>query len=106
MVNKMKNIHVLEQKVLDMLPIKQADMWKNLGINNQDGSALTRIMLDENLIKRTKLNRTFLLERKFKCDNKRKNPLLLSEKGNFSPCVGCKRSCEPPKCDLLAEWLT
>lgn len=101
----MKNIHSLEQKVLEMLPTKQVDVWKSLGINRRDGSALIRIMLNDNLIKRTKLKKTFLLERKNISGNKGGHSRLLSETGNFSPCTGCRRSCEPPTCDLLTGWL-
>lgn len=104
-VNQMKNIHSLEQKVLKMLPVKQTDVWKNLGINRRDCSALIGMMINDNLIKRSKLNKTFLLERKNVGSNKGEHYKLLSEEGSFSPCTGCRRSCEPPTCDLLIKWL-
>ena len=58
-----KDIPILKQKVLDMLPITQSDVCKNLDIDHRDGSKLVSIMIGESLIKRTKSDRTFLLER-------------------------------------------
>ena len=60
---KTKDLPDLKQKVLDMLPITQSEMWKKLGIPNRDGSSLVNIMLKENLITRKKQDKSFLLER-------------------------------------------
>ncbi|MDF2957482.1 MAG: hypothetical protein OD814_001104 [Candidatus Alkanophagales archaeon MCA70_species_1] len=29
----------------------------------------------------------------------------LMAKGVVAPCIGCTRSCEPEKCELLGEWI-
>jgi len=60
---KTKDVPVLKQKVLDMLPITQANMWKKLGIDSSEGSSLANIMLKENLITRKRQDGSFLLER-------------------------------------------
>lgn len=59
---KVKDIPILKKKVLDILPITQAEVWKKLGIDSSEGSELIRTMLAENLIKRTKEGGTYLIE--------------------------------------------
>lgn len=29
----------------------------------------------------------------------------LMVKGVVAPCIGCTRSCEPERCELLNEWI-
>ena len=60
---KKEDLPVLKQKVLDMLPVYQADMWKTLGIDSKEGSSLVSIMLNERLIMRTRHDGHFLLEK-------------------------------------------
>lgn len=105
---KTKDIPSLKQKVLNMVPITQAEVWKTLGIGHRDGSTLVNIMLCENLITKRKLNNTFLLERRNgerRKDDRPKYSSLLSARGSFSPCCGCNIECEPYQCDLLVEWV-
>lgn len=105
---KTKDIPSLEKQVLGMLPITQAEVWKCLGIGNRDGSSLVNLMLGENLIKKTRFKKTFILERKNGDTENNKYSrysCLLSYDGNFSPCCGCVRECNPRKCNSLTEWL-
>lgn len=107
---KAKDIIVLKEKVLDMLPITQAEMWKNLGIGRRDGARLVGIMVHENIIKRTKSVSTFLLERlngEKRYDKKKKSKYspLLSKSGTFSPCCGCGEECNSQTCELLIKWV-
>lgn len=109
---KTKDVPVFKQKVLDMLPITQAEIWKTLRIGQRDASDLISIMIDENLIKKRRLNRTFMLERmngsgKKKMGNKKKIgfAVLLSNDDQFSPCCNCRLDCEPSTCILLDKWL-
>jgi len=105
---KVKDIPVLKQKVLDMLPVMQSDMWKNLGISHRDGSALVSIMIEEHLVKKTRRDGTFLLERingDGNIQKKKDFSVLLSKSGKFAPCIGCILECVPSKCTLLYIWL-
>ena len=102
---KTKEIPSLEQQVLGMLPITQAEVWKCLGIGHRDGSSLVSIMIGENLIKKKRFKGTFILERKDGDNKKPEHSPLLSNEGKFSPCCGCERICEPDKCELLVEWV-
>jgi hypothetical protein len=102
---KAKDIPSFEQQVLGMLPITQAEAWKCLGIGHRDGSALVSIMLGENLIKKTRFKKTFIIEIKNEESKKPESSPLLSNEGKFSPCCGCGRECELNKCELLTEWL-
>lgn len=108
---KTKDVPIFKQKIMDMLPITQAEVWKTLGINSRDGSALIEIMLKEDLIKKTRVKKTFLVEAKNGRRSKEKLKsestfyTLLSNKGEFSPCCGCTIECHPPKCVLLDRWL-
>lgn len=105
---KVKDIPVLKQRVLDMLPITQAEVWKNLGINHRDGSELISIMLKEHIITKTRKENTYLIERANGHERKKKKnfSILLSEKGKFAPCCGCELVCDPNMCKLLEEWLS
>lgn len=110
---KTKDIPMLKQQVLDMLPITQSDVWKKLGIGHRDGSKLISIMTGECLIKKTRQNSTFLLEHinedgrgKKKVSKKSRHSPLLSKNGTFSPCCGCGKECDPAKCLSLAKWIT
>ena len=105
---KVKEIPVLKQRVLDILPITQAEMWKVLGINHRDGSQLVGIMVKENLIKKTKADKTYLLESINGHENIKKkkadfNALLSKDK--FSPCCGCELECDPGECRKLTDWI-
>lgn len=100
---KAQEIPDLKEKVLGLLPITQADMWKNLGINRRDASKLVSIMINEGLIERTRINGTYLLEEKKK--RKKGFAVLLSESGKFSPCCGCELDCEAEICTKLRQWL-
>jgi DNA-binding Lrp family transcriptional regulator len=63
---KIKDIPGFKALVMSMLPVTQAEIWKELGISSKDGSELIGYLLNEKIIKRTtiKINgkRTFLLE--------------------------------------------
>lgn len=108
---KTKDVPAFKQKIMDMLPITQAEVWKTLGINCRDGSELIEIMLKEDLIKKTRLKKTFLIEAKngHRTKEKLKSEsefyILLSNTGEFSPCCGCVVECNPPRCILLDRWL-
>lgn len=102
--------HIMIQKVLDMLPAIQADVWKNLGIDRRSCSRLITKMAKEGLIERTKSDHTFLIERLDKKEDTTKKEKsiyihLLSGDGTFSPCCGCERECNPEICTLLTKWL-
>ena len=103
---------VIKQKVLDMLPAIQSDIWKNLEIDRRSGSRMIGKMVKEGLVKRTKSDNTFLIEKldgdgkdKEVKDEKSKYSFLLSNSGKFSPCCNCERECNPTICTLLTEWL-
>lgn len=102
---KIKDIPVLKQRVLDAIPITQAEVAKILGIDRRDTSRLIAVMLKEHAIKRTKTDSTFLLEKKSDVSEKKKDfgALLSGEK--FSPCCGCGLECDPRHCQRLSEWL-
>lgn len=104
---KVKDIPALKQRVLDMLPVTQADMWKTLGISHRDGSQLIGIMVKENLVKKTKVDKTYLLESMNGNKEKEKKvdfSVLLS-KDKFSPCCGCEIECDPTHCQKLMDWI-
>jgi DNA-binding Lrp family transcriptional regulator len=103
---KVKDIPIFKQKVLDAMPITQAEVSKILRIDHRDTSRLIKAMLEEHIIKRTKANNTFLLE-KNGSDVKAKKvcfDVLLSG-GKFSPCCNCELECDPGDCRKLTEWL-
>jgi hypothetical protein len=104
---KAKDIPVFRQKVLDALPITQADISKMLGIDHRDASKLIGIMLKEHVINRTKVDRTFLINKNgegLKTEKKKDFGALLSN-GKFSPCSGCESNCDPENCEKLATWI-
>ncbi len=103
---KIKDIPRLEEQVMSMLPVTQTEIWKTLGIGHRDGAELIGIMVKENLIKRTKIERTFLLERRNGNGHSKKTDYsaLLSE-GKFSPCSGCEKDCVPAYCEQLTGWV-
>lgn len=102
---KVKDIPIFKQKVLDAIPITQAEITKMLGIDRRDTSRLIVAMLKEHIIKRTKADSTFLLEKNGSnvCDKKDFRSLLSGDK--FSPCCGCELECDPRHCHKLTEWL-
>lgn len=105
---KTKDIPIFKQKVLDMLPVTQAEVWKKLKIDSRSGSELINMMLKESLIERTRHDKTFMIERKNGSGPKKTKKdcsALLSKNGKFSPCCGCIIDCDPVKCVLLSEWL-
>lgn len=107
---KVKDIPILRQRVLDMLPVTQSEVWKKLGINSRDGSEIISIMLGENLIRRTKQDKTFFIERLNGDGNgnlkKKKDFSALLSNGKFSPCCGCcQTKCDATACELLTKWL-
>lgn len=101
---KIKDIPGLREEVLKMLPITQTEMWKTLGIGHRDGAELIGIMVKENLIKRTKIKNTFLLESANGKKPKISFSILLSA-SRFSPCYGCEKECMPASCMQLTEWV-
>ncbi len=60
---KTKDLPIFKQKILDMLPVKQVDMWRKLEIDSREGSYIVDIMLKENLLTRRRLDKSFLLEK-------------------------------------------
>ncbi len=102
---KIKDIPIFKQKVLDVIPITQAEVTKMLGIDSRDTSRLIAAMLKEHIIKRTKSDNTFLLLKNGSDVQKEKDfgALLSGEK--FSPCCGCELECDPGNCEKLNEWL-
>lgn len=105
---KVKDIAIFKQKVLDAIPITQAEVGKMLGIDHRDTSKLIGIMLKEHIIKKSKSDRTFLIEKNGNGmdgldKNKDFGTLLSGEK--FSPCCGCELECDPARCKKLEEWL-
>lgn len=103
---KVKNIPIFRQKVLDAVPITQAEVSKMLGIDHRDTSKLIKAMLEDHIIRRTKADRTFLLEKNGSDIPEKKrdfNVLLSGDK--FSPCCGCGLECDPRHCLKLAEWV-
>lgn len=107
---KVKDIPVFRQKVLDALPITQAEVSKILGIGSRDVSRLIIPMMKEHLIKRTKVDNTFLLEKNGSeadenvVKKKRGFEVLLAD-GKFSPCCNCDLECDPIHCQKLTEWI-
>lgn len=103
---KVKDIPILKQKVLDAIPITQAEVAKMLGIDRRDTSRLIVAMLKEHIIKRTKADNTFLLEKNGSsvCEKKKSFEALLSGE-KFSPCCGCELECDPGQCQKLTEWI-
>lgn len=103
---KVKDIPIFKQRVLDTVPITQADVSKILGIDHRDTSKLIKKMLEEHIIKRTKINNTFLLEKNGSEVKENKicfDALLSGEK--FSPCCGCELECDSRYCPKLTEWV-
>lgn len=104
--NKNVKMTNTKQKILDMLPITQPDMWKKLGINRRSGSRLVNAMLEEGLIKRTKVDNIFLLEKAGEVSHKKEKDFsALLSNNRFSPCCGCMIECDPRTCNMLTEWL-
>lgn len=105
---KKVNTTNIKQKILDILPITQPEMWKKLGLNRRKGSRLVNTMLKEGLIKRIKVDNVFLLENAKEVSREKKKKdfsALLSNQGKFSPCSGCNIECDPRICSMLDEWL-
>jgi len=104
---KVKDIPILKQKVLDAIPITQAEVAKMLGIDRRDASRLIVTMLKEHIIKRTKTDNTFLLEKNGSnvCEKKEKGFEALLSGDKFSPCCGCESECDPGQCQKLTEWV-
>lgn len=103
---KLKDVPFFKQKVLDSLPIIQAEVAKMLDIDPRDVSQLVGIMVKENLIKKTKAERTFLLEKYSSNGHEKKKDfkvLLINDK--FSPCCACDIDCDPANCQKLDEWI-
>lgn len=103
---RVKDIPILKQKVLDAIPATQAEITKMLGINRRDTSRLIAVMLKEHIIKRTKADSTFLLEKNGSDMQEKKrdfNALLSGDK--FAPCCGCEIDCNPIHCSKLTVWL-
>jgi len=59
---KAKDMLVLKQKILDMLPINQADIWKRFNIGRWECSDLISAMIKENLVIKTKSGKSFYIE--------------------------------------------
>lgn len=114
---KLKDIPILEQRVLAILPISQGEMWKTLGISSQDGADLVEVMLKDKLIKRTQIKESknrqrYMLEHfngngKLRHKKKAGNKYAaLIHNGQFSPCAGCQVDpCQPHVCAPLDEWV-
>ncbi len=107
---KIKDIPRLKEHVMSMLPVTQADVWKPLGLNSQDGSELIKFMLYDKLIKRTRVKiegkETFLLERANGNGSAKKIDFTVLLSGNkFSPCCGCEEYCLPANCMKLTAWV-
>lgn len=105
---KSKDLPFLKQKVLDSLPITQVEVTKMLGIDHRYVSQIIGIMVKENLIKKTKADRTFLLEKYGSNGHEKKKKkdfkiLLINDK--FSPCCACEIDCKPEYCQKLDEWI-
>ena len=103
---KVKDIPIFKQKVLCALPITQAEVSKMLGIDHRDTSKLIGVMLKDHIIKRTRADRTFLLEKNGSDIQEKKidfNVLLSGDK--FSPCCGCDLDCDPVNCNKLTVWI-
>ncbi len=107
---KIKDIPRLQEQVISMLPVSQAEMWKALGISSREGSELIGYMLGDKLIRRTRIKTdgklTFLLENaNGNCHDKKTDYSVLVSCGRFSPCCRCEKDCVPASCLLLAEWV-
>lgn len=104
--NKKVNMTNIKQKILDILPITQPEMWKKLGLNRRKGSRLVNTMLNEGLIKRTKVDNIFLLENANEVSHKKEKDFsALLSNSKFSPCCGCMIECDPGTCNMLTVWL-
>ncbi len=102
---KIKDIPIFRQKVLDALPITQAEVSKMLGIDHRATSKLIAAMLKEHSIKRIKTDRTFLIEKNGSDVHEKKCFDALLSGGKFSPCCGCELECDPGCCEKLIEWI-
>lgn len=103
---KKRDTSLVKQEILGMLPVLQSDMWKKLCIGRGYASTLVDAMLKDGLIKRTKEDKTFLLEKAGEtiC-KKEKGFSVLLRNSKFSPCCGCTIECDPRTCHILTEWL-
>lgn len=102
---KVKDIPIFKQKVLDAIPITQVEVGKMLGIGHRDTSKLIGVMLKEHIIKKTRSDRTFLIEKNGSDVDKKKDFGVLLSGEKFSPCCGCELECDPVQCKKLVEWL-
>ncbi len=101
---KVKDIPILKQKVLEILPITQAEITKILGIDHRDVSKLIGEMIKEHIIKKKRVDRTYLLELNGHEEEKDFTLLLCGDK--FTPCAGCSEDCDPTLCQKLTDWIT
>lgn len=103
---KVKDIPIFRQRILDALPIVQAEIGKMLGIDHRDVSKLINAMVEEHLVQKTKADRTFLIEKyKGNGHEKKKDFSVLLANEKFSPCCGCDLECDPAHCPKLDEWI-
>lgn len=116
MVVKKISLEELKRKIISMLPVRQDDVWKTLMVRHQQVSLIVRRMIAEGVITRSLIRmdgarKTYLLARATKIDSvavqkedDNKFSPLLSDKGQFSPCTGCKDDCDAATCKKLIPW--
>ncbi len=97
-----------KHQILNMLPMVQSDIWKRLNIDSSACARLIDAMLEEKLIIRTKLSKSFIIE-KVHIDKVEKKKIdytiLISGENKFSPCCGCSLVCDAGPCVILSNWL-
>ncbi|MHC1571200.1 MAG: Lrp/AsnC family transcriptional regulator [Methanosarcinales archaeon] len=93
--------------------ILQNELWRVAGIDSRKCSRLVKRLLDKNLVTReaavSRGSRTYLLRARkgvsFEVESLNPDLKYLIANGEFSPCVGCRRECDPRYCEDLTEWI-
>lgn len=103
---KNENIETSKKEILKILPEKQSNIWKKLKIDRRKCSRIISLMIKENLVVKTKMKGTFMIEMVDYGSCKPKDfSALLSKNGIIAPCIGCFVDCVPTKCEKLGDWI-
>lgn len=103
-----KEYEILQKRVLGVLPSVQSEIWKKLNIERRKCSKLMIEMEELCLIKRTKKEGSFMVEKVNGevIEVKSRNfSALLSTSGKLAPCCGCHEMCNPISCIPMDEWI-
>ncbi len=103
-----KDITDIKRQILNMTPIIQSDIWKRLEIDSSSCSRIIDSMIEEKVIIRKKLSKSFLIDRirRNKDEDKKVDyTALVSGQNRFSACCGCELLCNAESCTILTNWL-